>query len=95
MCIRDRWISIFLQPEAATMEKESGLFRVICYGSSATIAFNLVEEVKSFLDNEVIDGLSFSVGYGDGLGVINLENGIYQTVVLFDIIVFNINCKKD
>jgi hypothetical protein len=88
------WISLFLLPESANKEAENGLFKIICYSSSATLVFKLADKVKAFLDNAQFDGLSFGIGYGDGLGCSNLENGIYQTVVLFDVEAINVNCIK-
>jgi len=88
-----KWISLFLIPEDANKEGESGLLKVICYDTSATLCFKLADEVKDFLDNAQFNGLSFDLGAGDGLGCLNLENGIYQTVVLFDMRTLNINCN--
>ena len=89
------WISLHFLPEDADEGKENGLVRVICYSSSATLAFSLAADVKKFLDNAFIEGVDIGVGRGDGLGAINLENGIWQTVLLFDIMAVNVKCEKD
>ena len=87
------WISLYLLPEEASKTVESGLFKVVCYSSSATLAFKLGDKVKTFLDNTQFESLTFGIGYGDGLGILNLENGIYQTVVLFDVEAMHTNCN--
>ena len=94
-----RWISLKLAPYESTDEAiatgvrtDRGTLSVTCYHRSATQSFKLANGISEFLSNVEISGASYGVGKDDGFGAVNLDNDIYQTVVMFDIIMHKLEC---
>jgi len=88
----DAWISLELYPEDATKEGDTGMLKVLCYDTSATLVYLLADKVKTFLDNAQFDGVTFDIGKGDGLGIVPIGNDTYQTALTFDIMAIDIKC---
>jgi len=94
-----RWISLQLVPYDSIdeaigtgVQTDRGTLLVRCYGRSATESFKLANGITEFISNKEIAGAVYDRGKGDGLGAVSLENDIYQTVVMFDIIMHSANC---
>lgn len=96
----NRWISVKLIPlqrDLIGMDGQGGRksstlqLQVLCYDTSATQSYALAQEVMEWLECREIDagnGTKLKVGLaeGDGNGAVPLENGIYETMIQFDII---------
>lgn len=86
------WISIKLVPYERTNETlgtgvtmERGLLKVFSYSQSATLSYQLAQEVSLFIEQTVIDGAFIDVGSADGNGAINLHDDIYETLTNFNV----------
>jgi len=95
----NRWISIKLIPLTRDLigiapqhgrKKDMAQLQVLCYDVSATLSYELCREVRDFIECKEIDTrdntkLLVDVGEGDGNGAVPLDNGIYETMIQFDI----------
>jgi hypothetical protein len=98
-----RWISVELIPYDSTWigfgpphgrKLEYGIIRVRTYGVSATKTYKLAYEVQAFLECQRLDNgdgtaLEVDMGIGNGEGVEDLGNGIFETTLAFTVKKYN------
>jgi len=96
-----RWISVKFVPYArdektfgAGVIKERGLLKVFAYDTSATLAYVLAKKVLDFYDEYKLENCVADVGYPDGQGVEPLHDGIFETLVLFDLTLYETRCSN-
>ena len=92
-----RWISIQLHPFYAIEETfgravtdERGLIKVFAYDKSATLTFELSNDVCLFLNEIFIDGAFVNTGVPDGRGAMPLRDGVFESLTNFTIENFTI-----
>ena len=93
------WIAIELIPNYRVEQtfgngviKNGGILKVFVYGRSATRAYQLAVKVCDLLDETNVDGAFIDVGAPDGRGAIPLHDGIFETLLLFPVDLFEIKC---
>ncbi len=63
--------------------RDTAAFKIECYETNPTKCLILEDSVKAFLECYNIDSIRVAEGKPDGLGIIDLENHLFQSVLLF------------
>ena len=95
-----KWISLVFIPIARdtyAFDGQNGRsvdlvqFKVLSYGTNATQALGLDDDVRTFLECFSIPNNDAKVGNGvpDGLGIIDLDNDVFEIGSLYEINSYN------
>ncbi|MCK5743753.1 MAG: hypothetical protein KAH30_03380, partial [Caldisericia bacterium] len=96
-----KWISVKLEPSYRNEQtfgrgviKNGGVLKIYAYDTSVTKSYQLASRVCQMFDETFVDGAFIDIGVPDGRGSIPLHDGIYETLLLFQVDLFEIKCKQ-
>lgn len=65
---------------ACSRKRDTAYFKISSYETNPTKCIILDDEVRAFLECYNVDSVQLEEGKPDGLGIVDLENGLFESV---------------